>query len=113
MTYLLAAGCLAACTPFDPDSAAPDQTIETSTESKTALISLINHPLAASCSGCHTPSAESAIPSLSDRSSEDLFDAFMLYKTEADGTTVMHRIARGYSEADIAEISDYLAEMSE
>ncbi|KCZ94123.1 c-type cytochrome [Hyphomonas johnsonii] len=31
------------------------------------------------------------------------------YKYDPDGTTVMHRLARGYSDEQIAMISDYLA----
>lgn len=30
------------------------------------------------------------------------------YKTDETGSTVMHRLARGYSEDDIALISEYL-----
>ena len=30
------------------------------------------------------------------------------YRNDAEGTTVMHRLMRGYSEADIEAISAYL-----
>ena len=60
--------------------------------------------LVVACTGCH--SGESgAIASL------DLYDADLLretmarYKSEVDGTTVMHRIARGYTDEEIDLIS--------
>jgi sulfide dehydrogenase cytochrome subunit len=64
--------------------------------------------IAASCSGCHAPSG-TAIPSLSGRSAEEL-ETLMLEYRHGDGTTVMHLLARAYSDDQIASLSAYLAE---
>lgn len=65
--------------------------------------------LAAACSGCHSD-VNGAIVSLSNYTEAQLQDTLARYKTEADGTTVMHRLARGYSEEDIALVSAYLSQ---
>lgn len=59
--------------------------------------------LASTCSGCHSEKA-GAIASLGAYSEQMLIEAMQQYKTETDGTTVMHRLARGYSDEDIAAI---------
>ena len=40
----------------------------------------------------------------------DLQSRLLEFKTEENGTTVMHRLMRGYDEIDIAEISAFLAD---
>lgn len=65
--------------------------------------------LSQACSGCHGP-AGGAIASLDGRSAPELRAALLRYRTDADGGSVMHRMMRGYSEADIDAISVYLAE---
>lgn len=108
ITIFAAAGLLAACTPepaTDADKSAPEK------PGNQMLIS--REPplvLAASCSGCHSRQSTASIPSLAGRTEEDLKAAFQFYKTDPDGTTVMHRIARGYSDEDIQTIANYLAE---
>lgn len=62
------------------------------------------HTLTLACTGCHSD-ASSAVVSLIAYDEIRLRDALMRYKTDADGTTVMHRLARGYSEEDIRAIS--------
>ncbi len=68
--------------------------------------------LAATCSGCHA-GPETAMISLDGLSKEVLSDAMHRYKSELDGTTVMHRLARGYTDADIDAVSTYLAASAE
>ncbi len=99
---LLAAAMAAACAeggsaPLDVSSPASDMGARLSRGAS----------LAAACSGCHA-AADRAIPSLSGASGEAIAAAFAEYKRDAGGTTVMHRLARGYDEADIALIADYL-----
>ncbi|KCZ46070.1 MULTISPECIES: hypothetical protein [unclassified Hyphomonas] len=65
--------------------------------------------LSVACSGCHGPTG-GAITSLEGRSSAELREALLRYRSDADGGSVMHRMMRGYSEADIETISAYLAE---
>lgn len=64
--------------------------------------------LSAACSGCHMPGGR-AIADLTGLSEVELSQSLLGYKTDEAGTTVMHRLARGYSEDDIAAISAYLA----
>ncbi len=65
--------------------------------------------LAAACSGCHAPGG-TAITDLGQFSTEETKASLRRYRSEADGTTVMHRLARGYSDADIVMIADYLSQ---
>ena len=64
--------------------------------------------LAAACAGCHSSEA-GAIASLEGYSEAQLVERMNIYRSETDGTTVMHRLARGYSDEDIALISAYLS----
>ena len=67
--------------------------------------------LASVCSGCHgDEGSPTAIPSLSGRSAEALATSFQRYKNEADGPSSMHRMARGYTDAQIQSIAEYQAE---
>lgn len=65
--------------------------------------------LALACSGCHSASG-GAIASLEGYTAEALEQRLLTYKTESDGTTVMHRLARGYSDAEIQQICTYLGQ---
>lgn len=64
--------------------------------------------LAAACSGCHA-GPDAAIASLDGRSAGDIARPMRAYRSQTDGTTVMHRLARGYTEDEIEAISTYLA----
>ena len=63
--------------------------------------------LALACSGCLSPDA-GAIAFLDGYSANLMEQSLLSYKSGANGTTVMHRLARGYSDADIKLISEYL-----
>ena len=65
--------------------------------------------LAAACAGCHSSEA-GAIASLVGYSEAQLLERLNAYQDETDDTTVMHRLARGYSDEEIALISAYLSE---
>lgn len=64
--------------------------------------------LSLACSGCHG-AAGGAIPGLEGRPAASIRQSLLAYKANTDGTSVMHRMMRGYSEADIDAISTYLA----
>lgn len=51
--------------------------------------------------------------SLENRSADNLQEALLAYWHDTEGTTVMHRMVRGYTQADIAAISAYLAKQEE
>ncbi len=66
--------------------------------------------LSSVCTGCHTSGGSAkALVSLQDYSANLLQRKLLEYKNEADGATVMHRIARGYSEQQIVLIADYVS----
>jgi cytochrome c553 len=88
---------LAAC--GGSETTTQSRSIDQSTD-QVAVISL-------ACSGCHSDQS-GAIASLKNYPSSLMRDRLFNYKTDLDGTTVMHRLARGYSDTDIELISAYL-----
>jgi len=85
---------LAACGGSAPGSEEEaTRTIEASTSRGVSL--------ALACAGCHSAESE-AMVSLEGYGGDALTEALMRYRSEADGTSVMHRLARGYSDTDIA-----------
>lgn len=65
--------------------------------------------LTASCTACHLSGGELLMP-VNDRSAAELSYALLTYRSDADGSTVMHRIARGLSEDDIRLIAQHLSQ---
>jgi sulfide dehydrogenase cytochrome subunit len=61
--------------------------------------------LASVCSGCHS-SGGSSIVSLEGYTTERLKKLITAYRSGGD--TVMHRMARGYTDAEIESIATYL-----
>ncbi len=68
-------------------------------------------PGASSCTGCHALRGriDSAIPSLIGRSGAELSAAMADFKNGQRPGTVMGRIAKGFSEAEIQAIADWYA----
>ncbi len=60
--------------------------------------------LASACSGCHHPGG-SAIVDLRSHSALQIEQSLLAYKHAADGPTAMHRMARGYTDTEIAAIA--------
>lgn len=95
-TLLLAAACQQA------PIAATSQQAGTDTSRLTEAAAL-----AATCSGCHAgPGA--VVTSLDRMDTGTLQERLAFYKADSEGTSVMHRIARGYSQAQVTAISQYL-----
>lgn len=68
--------------------------------------------MAQSCSGCHqseTPETAPSVWSLSGYEAASIAAALLYYRNDDTGSTVMHRIARGYTEEQIHELSAYIA----
>lgn len=95
-TLLSAAACQQA-----PISAAPEQDGSDTGQLTEAAA------LTATCSGCHA-GPESVVPSLDRMNAGALQERLAFYKADTEGTTVMHRIARGYSQTQVESISRYL-----
>jgi sulfide dehydrogenase cytochrome subunit len=65
------------------------------------------------CAGCHGTDGDSqgSAPSLKGEDAETLKEMLMDYKTDKDEGTVMNRIAKGYSDEEIAAVSDYFSKL--
>ena len=94
---------LVACSPAQPSGSeavlAPDLSVATSAGARLAL----------ACAGCHSD-VSGAIASLSTYDEATMIATLQTYKSDPIGTTVMHRLARGYSDEDIRLVSVYLTD---
>lgn len=66
--------------------------------------------LAMACSGCHSRQSE-AVVSLDEYGGDALRAALVNYRAEADGTTVMHRLARGYTDEEVDLLTAHFHEV--
>src|SRR5262249_44333543 len=69
-------------------------------------------PGASSCSGCHAAAAEvdSAVPRLAGREVADIVAQMRAFRTGQRPSTVMDRIAKGFSDAEVEAIAAWYAE---
>ena len=68
--------------------------------------------LADTCAGCHGPDGSSvgpAIPSIAGMSAEYFKTTMAGYKTGERYSTIMTRIAKGYTDEEIAQLADFFA----
>ncbi len=69
--------------------------------------------LAAGCAACHgtrgVPAAGSSIPRLAGRDPRELRERMLDFRAGNAAATVMHQLARGYSDAEIEALSRYFA----
>jgi cytochrome c553 len=66
---------------------------------------------AAACTGCHAvnPAAETPVPKINGQKAEELFAAMVAFRTGAKPSTVMGRIAKGYTDEEMRPITNWLA----
>lgn len=82
-----------------------------------ALLVLLAMPAAAqtipagvaSCSGCHSPAGNTAIPGLRGIPAADMTTAMLAFRAGTRPATVMDRIAKGFTEDEIRAVSAWLA----
>jgi sulfide dehydrogenase cytochrome subunit len=69
-------------------------------------------PGASSCSGCHAarPGVDSAVPRLAGRVAGDIAAQMQAFKSGQRPSTVMGRIARGLSDAEVEAIAAWYAQ---
>ena len=67
--------------------------------------------LASACAACHGPTGNSPgnIPSLAGKSKKYIEMSLLDFKSGASEATVMNRLAKGYTDEEIAIIADYYA----
>lgn len=69
-------------------------------------------PLAAEgCIGCHGPNGSGAggVPAIAGRDASELRTMLIAFRTNERPGTIMGRVARGYTEAELAEMSEHFA----
>ena len=73
--------------------------------------SLQTRGLAASCSGCHGTHgvAEEGMESLAGVKKEELLKKMMDFKTRKKPATVMHQLAKGYTDEQLAALVGYFS----
>jgi sulfide dehydrogenase cytochrome subunit len=64
---------------------------------------------AAACSGCHSASSavETNVPVLTGRAAQEIVAQMRAFRSGQRGATVMDRIAKGFSDAEIDAIADW------
>jgi len=68
-------------------------------------------PGASSCSGCHPPStSQPKVPPLHGRNPPEIIAAMEAFRSGQRPSTVMGRIAKGFSENEIRGIAGWVAE---
>lgn len=81
-----------------------------------AAAGLEEQVLAGPCANCHGPQGRSpgAIPSIAGLPESVLKARFVAYKSDAPpaGTTIMNRLARGYTDDQIAALARYFAQIN-
>jgi sulfide dehydrogenase cytochrome subunit len=68
-------------------------------------------PGAASCSGCHGPSAgDAVVPPLQGRPAEEIVGAMQAFRAGQRPATVMDRIAKGFADEETRAIATWLSQ---
>ena len=74
---------------------------------------LFIHSLAAKCANCHgtfgKTSEDAALPSLGGMKSDYLVEQMQAFKSGARSATIMHQIAKGFSDDQIKLLAGYFA----
>jgi len=104
LAAMLCAATVSAQQPAAPAFAAPDL----SEKGVRALV--------ASCAACHGtsghPTQGSLVGGLAGRSKDDLVQVMAQYKSGQRPATVMHQIAKGYTDAEIAAMADHFSKQA-
>ncbi|WP_426994169.1 c-type cytochrome [Methylomonas sp. CM2] len=65
--------------------------------------------IAANCTICHArKDGDVGMPALADLSAEKLRQSLLDFKYDRKTATLMNRIAKGYSDTELAVVADYL-----
>ncbi len=74
---------------------------------------LYTQSLAATCANCHGTQGKSlkdpSVPGLAGRPSAYIIEQMQAFKTGAREATIMHQIAKGYTDEQVKQMADYFA----
>ena len=72
--------------------------------------------MAATCASCHgtggLPVAGSSVAALAGRARNDVVEVMAQFRDGKRPATVMHQIAKGYSDAEVAALADYFSKQT-
>jgi cytochrome c553 len=72
--------------------------------------------MASACASCHGPNGRSArdssVPGLAARPAAEIVEAMAQFKDGKRPATLMHQIAKGYTDAEVAAIADYFSKQA-
>lgn len=71
--------------------------------------------LAQPCAACHGPNGQSqgGVPSLAARPADAIYHELVSFKSGVRASTIMSRIARGYSDSELAALAAYFGRKEE
>ncbi len=85
----------------------------TGTASATDAQDLYTKSLAATCANCHGTAGKSvpdaAVPGLAGIKSDYLIEQMQAFRSGARSATIMHQIAKGYTDEQIRQLAAYFA----
>jgi sulfide dehydrogenase cytochrome subunit len=69
--------------------------------------------VAEGCLGCHGPNGTGSnpVPAIAGRDARDLQAMLLAFRANERAATIMGRVARGYTEAEIAAVSEHFARL--
>lgn len=74
---------------------------------------LYTQSLAATCANCHGTQGKSlkdpSVPGLAGRPSAYIIEQMQAFKTGTREATIMHQIAKGYTDEQVKQMADYFA----
>lgn len=72
--------------------------------------------MAANCAACHGTEGRAvpgaSVPGLAGRARDDIYGALTQFKEGKRAATLMHQIAKGYTDAEIAAMADYFSRLA-
>jgi cytochrome c553 len=111
--HLLACTVLPALAIATATPAQAQSQFQSSADQAPAQVQLQQRALAATCAACHGTEgrapAGSALSTLAGRTAPWLVEQLQAFKTGQREATVMHQIARGYSDAQIQQLAAFFA----
>ena len=86
-------------------------TLALATAAAPALAEMRGDLLAQACAGCHGQSGvgQGAVPDIRGYDRDFFIRTWAEFRADERPATIMNRIARGYTEAEVAALADYFA----